>query len=480
MMISCLFFAPYARAAFTPTDVVGPFSPYPPYENPWVSQTWAKDWPSTSTGTSTGADMVRRGETTVTTATGQKVKIPVSIATKVSKVNIAKAAAKALRLTPQGVVAGVIVDKLVEEGIRRCFENQLEWCKEENVEPDAPPNFTWTLGGYTGMTWSSPQAACAYKKTQMTTSPYYSWVWTTVMTSQTTYSCRTTNSTGVVFDVGYGSGVSTCPTGYTLKTLINGDKYCTPTNPTKKQVPASDPDLQTATENQQNKNPGLSPQISEGARKDGQSPDKPEFGSTPTNVSAPPVTSAPRETGRSTTTNPDGSISTKTITEKSTVTPKVEGTTTGDTRITHYVTNTTTYTTIVNNSTNQTTIVEDVENSPDQPNSPEDGKEEDLSFSDAAMPDVPKLYTQKYPEGIAGAWRDHKPNISNTQFWAGVRSMFPEIGSGGACPNFSMSFGIGNLANYGSIPFDIPCWIYQAIGLIMLTTAAFAARKIIF
>jgi hypothetical protein len=305
-------------------------------------------------------------------------------------VNIAKAAVKALRLTPQGVVAGVIVDKLVEEGIRRCFANQLEWCKEANVEPDAPPNFTWTLGGYTGMTWSSPEAACAYKKTQMTTSPYYSWVWTTVMTSQTTYSCRTTNSTGVVFDVGYGSGVSTCPTGYTLKTLINGDKYCTPTNPTKKEVPASDPDLQTATENQQNKNPGLSPQISEGARKDGQSPDKPEFGPAPTTVTAPPVTTPERESGRSNTVAEDGTSITKVTKEQTVVTPKVEGTNTSDTRITNYTVNTTTTTTIINNVTNQTTTVTETNNSPDSPQDPTANTPPDNGPKECGSPGKPK------------------------------------------------------------------------------------------
>lgn len=191
---------------------------------------------------------------------------------------------------------------------------------------------------------------------------------------------------------------------------------------------------------------------------------------TPVEVTAPPVTTPERTKSTSTKTNPDGSVDTTTVKDTTTVTPKVDGTTVGNTSIT-FVTNTTTTSTTTNNVTNQTTIVETTEEATDS--------EDDLSFQDPSFSDVPTLYEQKYPDGIAGVWRDSKPDVAGTQFWQGIQQMFPSFG-GGTCPAWSLSFNILPGANFGSMPFNVPCWIFQAVGLILMTTAAFTARKIIF
>ncbi|MFC7518672.1 hypothetical protein ACFQUU_27045 [Herbaspirillum sp. GCM10030257] len=484
-MISALLLSPYAFAAIsvpaTPADVVGPFEPWPPYQNPYTSDNFTRNTPATTSGTSTGADITRNGTSTITTQSGTKVKIPVSVTSKVSKAAIAKAVARAAKFSPGGFAAGIVAEALIDEGIKRCAAGTLgDWCKEENVEPDVPADFSWrTSVGDTTKRYTTPEAAC-----QSVAGNYANNVFLRVELRERTetytdmWCVSLQNGTERKYNTALGQ--PQCQTGYTYKLMINGDGYCTPNNPTKKEVPATEPDIEDAAKKDQDKTPSNSPRMADGARKDGYSPDKPEFGTSPTTWNAPPVTTAPRETGRSTTTNADGTKSTTVTSEKTTVTPKTEGSTNQDTRITNYhVTNVTT-TTITNNTTNQQTIIEDVQNGPDEPNSPDERDEEDLTFNDPSMPDVPKLYTQKYPDGIAGAWRDNKPDIQSTQFWAGIRSMFPEIGGGGSCPNFQLSFGIGNLANFGTMPFDVPCWIYQAIGLIMLTTAAFCARKIIF
>lgn len=197
---------------------------------------------------------------------------------------------------------------------------------------------------------------------------------------------------------------------------------------------------------------------------------------TPAEVNAPPASSPSRVVSTTTKTLPDGSVDTTTTTEKTVVTPTTTGTTVGDSKTT-FPTQTVTTSTTINNVTNNTTTETNTTNHPAEETPTQD--DEDLSFVDPDMPDIPDLYEQKYPDGIAGVWRDNKPNIEATQFWQGIKTMFPNF-SGGQCPAWSMSFSIMNGANFGVKQFDVPCWIFQAIGLILMTTAAFTARKIIF
>lgn len=185
----------------------------------------------------------------------------------------------------------------------------------------------------------------------------------------------------------------------------------------------------------------------------------------------------PVEVSKETINNADGTTSTRTTTGTTTVTPQVQGTTVSDAKLT--ASSSTVYnTTTVNNTTGATTTNSTTINN--QTSAQESTKKDDYGFTDSGMPDVPSLYTQKYPDGIAGAWRDNKPDVSSTGFFAGVKSMFPSF-AGGSCPSFSLPLSIGaKLGNFGTQPFNVPCSIYDFIGLVMLVTAAFTARKIIF
>lgn len=197
---------------------------------------------------------------------------------------------------------------------------------------------------------------------------------------------------------------------------------------------------------------------------------------TPVEINAPSASSPSKVVSTTTRTRPDGSVDTTTTTEKTVVTPTTTGTTVGDSKTT-FPTQTVTTSTTINNVTNTTTTETNTVNHPANETPQQD--DEDLTFVDPDMPEIPDLYEQKYPDGIAGVWRDNKPNIESTQFWQGIKTMFPNF-SGGQCPAWSLSFNIMPGANFGSLPFDTPCWIFQAIGLIILTTAAFTARNIIF
>jgi hypothetical protein len=99
--------------------------------------------------------------------------------------------------------------------------------------------------------------------------------------------------------------------------------------------------------------------------------------------------------------------------------------------------------------------------------------------SPGKLPDHGKLYTPKYPGGIAGVWQSSGPNIGSTAFGQGLSNMFPSFGPG-QCPSWSFDLNFGSGMNLGSFPLAPPCWVFHACGLIILATAAFTARKIIF
>lgn len=181
-------------------------------------------------------------------------------------------------------------------------------------------------------------------------------------------------------------------------------------------------------------------------------------------IATPTVNGKP-STATTNSTAPNGDSITTTKTTTPTLNVGQTGGTAGTNTLTYTITNNTT-TTVTNNTTGQTQTSTDEEDPP-------------ITFEDKAMPDVPKLYTQKYPDGMGGVWRDNKPDVQSTPFFQGVKSMFPSFG-GGSCPVWSLSFNLGAAGNFGSRQFDVPCWIFQAVGLMMLVTATFTARKIIF
>lgn len=168
--------------------------------------------------------------------------------------------------------------------------------------------------------------------------------------------------------------------------------------------------------------------------------------------------------------NPDGTTTTTETKQKEVTNVTTNNTSNSTVNNTSLTYNTTTITnTYVNGSTTPTTTTETKKDEQDTG-----------SVTDKTMPDLPELYKPKYPDGPQGVWNSNKPRIETTAFYQGIRSMFPNFG-GGSCPVFSIpSIALGPFGNFGSFVFDVPCWIYQAIGLILMTTAAFTARKIIF
>lgn len=483
LMISGLFFAPYARAqimyptpaGIIPTEVLGPSSLYPRLGTPAVSSAVAA---------SLDAALVTAAGSVPVTSGGVGVKVPVTVTARVSAARIAGAATGCASVAvgnPIGAVAcagtiaaAAVALKEAGLGYGPCPAGSAEAfafiCKaapltNKELPYDAAQPVWVQNGGGTSCTTASP---CTYMGAANAA------IARAAGAQSGSLSSFVQQGTGTTYDVKCMIGTGGPYNCYSIFPASTPTPYVKPGSP----VTASEyqADLVKAVA----KNPSFHNILVEKMMTDYKaSPSNyPAAGNpidmdTPVSVSASPVTTPERVVKQETVSKPDGSTDTTTTKSKEVVTPSVTGSTISNTNIT-YNTSTQTTTTTTNNVTNATTTTNTTEN-----HNPESGSEpEDTAFTDSAMPEIPSLYTKKYPEGMAGVWRDKGPTVTTTAFWSGVKGMFPTVGAG-SCPSFSMGFAMG-IANYGSINFDVPCWIIQAIGVMMLVTATFTARKILF
>lgn len=468
-----LFFMPYAHAQMAPyPSVAGPFSPYPPQYNPYLPNPATGAPSAASVANAAGVAATQSGSATVTLPNGVKLPVPVSQTANVSKAAIARAVigckgligAVSCTATAAAVLAELLDQPTGAGRYRRCPNGVLAFICEAapgQAEYDQSQKI-WTAAGTVcngAVPCSMPQVEAEIMRIGFTGTAILS---------------RSLSGGTMTYMVARPSGNYLYQATAVAAILPNADIVLTPSTDAAVEQSLQekmDADyfanrrLYDAMKRDQANSPADYPAAADPVTND-----------TPVSVSAPPVTSPERDVSVTQSPKPDGSVDTTTVKEKTTITPTTTGTTQGTVKTT-YPSQTITTTTVTNNVTNNTaTTINTTNNVPAVENKPDD---EDYSFVDTGMPEVPELYEQKYPDGISGVWRDNKPNIQGTQFWQGVRSMFPNFG-GGQCPAWSMSFNITAASNFGTIPFDVPCWIWQAVGLIMMTTAAFTARKIIF
>lgn len=193
-------------------------------------------------------------------------------------------------------------------------------------------------------------------------------------------------------------------------------------------------------------------------------------------VSGPPSASSPETTTTTTTSSPDGStteVSTKSRTDYGlsypssspgsiAIDPKTTTTTTTTTRDptgTITGTNTTTGTTTTSQPGSGTQIA-------------------DGTFTDTPFPEVGPFYKQQFPGGFKDVWAKNKAAFDSSPFVSFLNSFVPSFS--GSCPTWSLSFDIMAYAHFGSRQFGSLCYIFDIIKVIMLVTAMFTCRSIIF
>lgn len=187
--------------------------------------------------------------------------------------------------------------------------------------------------------------------------------------------------------------------------------------------------------------------------------------------SGPATATGPSWSSTKTYLKPDGSTGTQ-VTNTSTQYNFTYGPTYFDTG------STTTTTTTQDGQLVSTETSEDTSTPQELPPDTEPEPEEQYSFEDTDLPEVEPFYEQKYPDGFQGVWTSAQADFENSEFVSFMNSFVPNFS--GTCPAWSMNFAIGALANFGTIPFQSLCYIFDFIKIIMLVTAVFTCRAIIF
>lgn len=110
---------------------------------------------------------------------------------------------------------------------------------------------------------------------------------------------------------------------------------------------------------------------------------------------------------------------------------------------------------------------------------PEGQDESNWQGGTSVMPGVNPdgWWESAYPDGLGGIWNDRFADLQQTQFFEDLAGFGQGVPDSGSCPSFEFpSFWL--LGGGGSI--QPPCFIWDAMRAIVLISAAFASRRIIF
>lgn len=190
-------------------------------------------------------------------------------------------------------------------------------------------------------------------------------------------------------------------------------------------------------------------------------------------ISGPATAQGPTTSKTTSTTNPDGSVSTRTETTSIKYNFQYSNN--------YFDVNTEKKTTTTEDGQPVSETIENdntpVEEAPDPTEQPEE-PEPEYTFEDSPFPEVEPFYEQKYPDGLQGVWDQAKADIDNSNFLSFLRSFVPSFS--GSCPSFGMSFAIGSMANFGTHDFPSLCYIFDFVKVILMVSAVFLARQITF
>lgn len=140
------------------------------------------------------------------------------------------------------------------------------------------------------------------------------------------------------------------------------------------------------------------------------------------------------------------------------------------------VTNTTNTTTTTTNTYNQSTGVLINTDTSEKTETPEEKEQ----VVDSPLGPVPKLYDQKYPEGLTGVWNGKKAEFAQTGFFTMIDQLTPKVGQAGSCPSWTIDLSWTPGASMGVHQLQPPCMIWPILKTIVIITALFLARALIF
>ncbi|WP_316864773.1 hypothetical protein [Ralstonia mannitolilytica] len=389
--------------------------------------------------------------------------------TEASVIGLGDIAAVVARSVNPAIIALTVGMFAVEMAYKRCNDSATGWCKR------APANGSSGDSGFDGHVWrmgtvygDSPVAACrSYASAAypgMSVTGY----------DDSLGGCTTTwpgHCDGTCYM--FPSRESSCVSGYTM----SGGKCVVDASQPANWLPASYPDVAAAWNRSAAMNPDGIPDFWKQMTPEEQAQASANAQAQPTKINGSDTVSDPAvETSTQTKTKPDGTTEECKTTKSVTVQARPN---TGDgakESPLNYKTTTAT-TTVCPDGTTTTTTDQDTGNTGSGGGNKEDPKPDPVT--DTPLGDLPKLYESRYPDGMVGVWKASKPNVQTTPFFQAIASMFPSFG-GGTCPAFSLNLNVMPHGMFGVRTIDVSCSVFQVVGLIMLATAAFTARKILF
>ena len=104
---------------------------------------------------------------------------------------------------------------------------------------------------------------------------------------------------------------------------------------------------------------------------------------------------------------------------------------------------------------------------------------EKVEVTDKPLPDQPKLYEPKYPDGITGLWNSKIQEIKATPLFNLAPSLLPNV-SAGSCPSWKIDLSIDGWTNAGLQDVSPPCWVWDVAKLVIIASALLLARRLIF
>lgn len=88
-------------------------------------------------------------------------------------------------------------------------------------------------------------------------------------------------------------------------------------------------------------------------------------------------------------------------------------------------------------------------------------------------------YESGYPDGIIGIWQEHSDGLKQTPMFEFL-NQFSQLSASGAQPDWNMCFNFGAAGDFGCKSVEIPAIIWAFIKIMILCTAAFLCRALIF
>lgn len=98
------------------------------------------------------------------------------------------------------------------------------------------------------------------------------------------------------------------------------------------------------------------------------------------------------------------------------------------------------------------------------------------SSETAELPD--SFYEPRYPDGVAGVWSDNKQALLSTPIFSAVNQLLPTSIDSGSCPSWQLP--VPGIHGSTTAELSVSCTVWSSIRLILICTAVFTARQIIF